>query len=46
MGRIVLTADGAARRPAHRWRPVLFVIACVALYIIGYVAVATLMKGN
>lgn len=46
MGRIILTADGAARRPAHRGRALWLVVGCALAYVVGYVIVAKMLGGK
>lgn len=46
MGRIVLTGDGAARRPAHRGRVLVLVVGCALAYVVGYVLVVRMWGGR
>jgi hypothetical protein len=46
MGRIVLSEDGAARRPVTRAWPVWAVVGCALVYVIGYVIVNRIIGGK
>jgi hypothetical protein len=46
MGRIVLTGDGGARRPASRAWMAWVALGCVLAWVIGYAIVKRFMGGQ